>query len=192
MRVIAGQWRGRRLQAPVGEDVRPTTDRTKEALFSILGPQVVGSVVLDLCCGAGGLGVEALSRGAGRAVFVDAARRSLTATAANLARCGAPAGSYVLEQGDALAWLARWPGTGGQPWLLLGDPPYPSEVAGAMIRMLQAGGLPPGLVCAVIEHGSRTPGLPALGPDWQQRRYGQSQLAVFRPGAAAPRQESIR
>ena len=62
MRVIAGRWRGRRLATLRGDRVRPTADRVKEALFSILGPELTGAVVLDLCCGTGGLGVEALSR----------------------------------------------------------------------------------------------------------------------------------
>ena len=64
MRVITGSWRGRKLKSPSGQDIRPTTDRVKEAMFSMLGPAVADSLVIDLCCGAGGLGIEALSRGA--------------------------------------------------------------------------------------------------------------------------------
>ena len=190
MRIIAGRWRGRRLQGPVGADVRPTTDRTREALFSILGPQVQGCVVLDLCCGAGGLGLEALSRGAAQVIFVDQARASLAATRANLDLCGAEPGTYRLETGEAMAWLKRWTGCGEEPWILLCDPPYQSGTAAAMMAHLTTDELPAGLVCAVVEHGARTPELPALGPDWQARRYGASHLAIYRPGAAAPQQES--
>ena len=190
MRIIAGRWRGRRLQSPRGDAVRPTTDRTKEALFSILGPSVPGAVVLDLCCGAGGLGLEALSRGAARVVFVDRDRGSLAVTRANLELCGAESGLWQVETGEAMAWLGRWPGVGGRPWILLCDPPYQSGVAGAMMTRLAEGGLPPGLVCAVIEHGAGTPELPACGAGWEIRRYGESRLAIYRPGAAAPRTES--
>ncbi len=190
MRIIAGRWRGRRLKAPAGEQVRPTTDRTKEALFNILGPKVQASVVLDLCCGAGGLGLESLSRGAARVVFVDVAPASLAATRANLERCDAAAVSYRLEEADAIAWLARWPGSDGEPWILLCDPPYQSGTAAAMMKLLAAGELPPGLVCAVIEHGPRTPDLPLVAPGWETRRYGESHLAIYRPGAEAPQQES--
>ncbi len=89
MRVIAGSWKGRRLKSPASDAVRPTTDRVKEALFNILGPDVTGCLFVDLCCGAGGLGIEALSRGAAGAIFVDQAPRSLNSARANLEICGA-------------------------------------------------------------------------------------------------------
>ena len=181
MRVVAGRWRGRRLQAPAGEAVRPTTDRTKEALFSILGPLVEGAVVLDLCCGAGGLGIEALSRGAGEAVFVDAARSSLQAVRENLARCGAGDGTWQLVAGDAETWLRRWSGSAGRPWLLLCDPPYPTGIAAAMMSLVGSGTLPDGLQAAVVEYGPRTPDTETLPAGWRERRYGESRLAVFRP-----------
>ena len=190
MRIISGRWRGRRLRGPAGLEVRPTTDRTREALFSILGSEVRGCVVLDLCCGAGGLGLEALSRGAARAVFVDQARLSLEATRANLELCGAEPDTYRLEAGEAMAWLKRWAGPGEVPWILLCDPPYQTGTAAAMMAYLGAAEAPAGLVCAVIEHGAQTPDLPKMGPGWEARRYGASHLAIYRPGAVAPQPES--
>ena len=190
MRVIAGRWRGRRLQAPPGDLVRPTTDRAKEALFNILGPRLVGCLVLDLCCGSGGLGLEALSRGASRVVFVDTARSSLEATRANLVQCGAERDSYRLECGEALVWLDRWTGPVGAPWILLCDPPYQSATAGAMMSTLTTRELPDRLVCAVVEHGPHTPGTTPLPAGWDTRRYGESHLAIFRPGAGASPQEN--
>jgi 16S rRNA (guanine966-N2)-methyltransferase len=190
MRIISGRWRGRRLRGPAGMEVRPTTDRTREALFSILGSQVRGCIVLDLCCGAGGLGLEALSRGATRAIFVDQARHSLEATRANLELCGAEPDTYRLETGEAMAWLKRWAGPGGAPWILFCDPPYQSGTAAAMMAYLGAAEAPAGLVCAVSEHGAQTPDLPTVGPGWKARRYGASHLAIYRPGAAAPQPES--
>ena len=89
MRVIAGRYGGRRLQAPPGAATRPTADRVREALFSILGARVEGAAVLDLFAGSGSLGLEALSRGAARATFVEsapAAQRALRANAEALAR----------------------------------------------------------------------------------------------------------
>jgi len=189
MRVIAGRWRGRRLKTPSGTGVRPTTDRTKEALFNILGTQLADCVVLDLCCGAGGLGLEALSRGAAKVIFVDTARSSLKLTQANLVVCGARTGSFQLELGDAVGWFSRWSGTGGAPWTLLCDPHYRSETARDIIAMSAGAGIPPGLVAAVVEYGAQTPGMSGLGPPWQTRRYGESHLAIFKPGAAMPAQE---
>ena len=189
MRVIAGRWRGRRLQGPPGKEVRPTTDRAKEALFNILGPQVVDRVVLDLCCGAGGLGIEALSRGAREAIFVDSAPAALAATRANLTTCGALTESFRVENGEVVTWLRRWSGTDGVPWVLLCDPPYPSATAGAIIGQVDAGCLPAGLCFAAVEHGKCTPGLAGLESAWQIRRYGESHLAIFRPVAEAPEWE---
>ncbi len=182
MRIIAGRWKGRRLQTPKNTAFRPTTDRTKEALFNILGPAVQGCVVVDLCCGAGGLGLEALSRGAELVIFVDSAAASLGATQVNLALCGADTDTYRLESGEAVSWLQRWPGCGGQRWILLCDPPYQSTAAAAMMTVVETEQLPAGLLCAVIEHGTRTPDLPTISEQWQTRRYGESHLAVFRPG----------
>ncbi len=108
MRVIAGLWRGRVLKSPSGDSVRPTTDRVKEAMFSILGPQISGSLVVDLCSGSGGLGIEALSRGAEKVIFVDQAPGALKVTRANLELCGAPPFSFELARRDALKWLADW------------------------------------------------------------------------------------
>lgn len=190
MRIIAGRWRGRRLKAPVGLAVRPTTDRTKEALFNLLGPQVAGSVVLDLCCGAGSLGIEALSRGAVRVYFVDKDPAALRLARANLELCGASAAAYRLESGDAVHWLRRWPGPQGAPWILLCDPPYQSSGAATMIGYMQAEALPAALVCAVVEYGERTPGLPLPDPAWETRRYGGSHLAIYRPDVSTSQRES--
>ena len=106
MRVIGGRWKGRRLVAPRGPLIRPTTDRVKEALFNILGPRLTGALFVDLCCGAGGLGIESLSRGAGRAIFVDEQPGALAAARRNLAACGDASGSAEFVRADVLAWLA--------------------------------------------------------------------------------------
>jgi 16S rRNA (guanine966-N2)-methyltransferase len=180
MRVIAGQWRGRRLQAPRGEAIRPTTDRVKEALFNILGPEVTGCLCLDLCCGTGGLGIEALSRGAREAVFVDKDPHSLEATRNNLATCGADPVTWKVVRSDAAGWLSEWkPPEEGTPWILLADPPYRSDLAGAIMEQVGQWSDRPGFLAAVVEMGQDTPGLAAM--TWETRRYGESILAILRP-----------
>jgi len=116
VRVVAGELRGRRLVAPKGPDVRPTSDRAREALFSILG-DVGGLEVLDLFCGTGALGIEALSRGARRAVFVDSEPASAEA---NIESLGMKQRGEVVR-GDALSFLQT---TKLEFDLVLCDPPY--------------------------------------------------------------------
>ena len=192
MRVIAGKWKGRRLKSPSGDEVRPTTDRVKEALFNILGPDVRDCLFLDLCCGAGGLGIEALSRGAAGAVFIDLSRKSLALVRENLDSCGAERDVARLVCTDAVAWLNRWtPGGDSGRWILVADPPYRSGAAGAIMKELERLADDPGFLGAIIEHGSRTPDLPAPAEDrlaWQTRRYGESYLAVARVMTAGPQE----
>ncbi|MEN8005535.1 MAG: 16S rRNA (guanine(966)-N(2))-methyltransferase RsmD [Candidatus Krumholzibacteriota bacterium] len=193
MRVIAGSWKGRRLKSPSGEAVRPTTDRVKEALFNILGPDVEGSCFLDLCCGAGGLGIEALSRGADSVVFVDLSRKSLAVVRDNLELCGAESRQYQLVCAEAVAWLGRWnPPAKPTPWILVADPPYHGPVAGAIMEGLERLAPAPGFRAGIIEYGSRTGDLPPAasgGLDWTVRRYGESHLAVARAAGGLPEGE---
>ncbi len=179
MRVVAGRWRGRKLLPPAGDAIRPTADRVKEALFSILGPRVEGAVFVDLCCGSGALGIEALSRGAARAVLVDEAPEALALARANLARCGAEPSSFTLEQADAARWLERWRPGAGTPWLLVSDPPYRASVAASILTALRAGAPWPGCRALVVEHGSAAEvGMPDA-EGWQRRRYGQASLVLW-------------
>jgi len=182
VRVIGGRWRGRRLAAPRGDAVRPTTDRVKEAVFNILGPAVAGATVVDLCCGAGGLGIEALSRGAARAVFVDCDRRALDRVRDNLRACGAEADSHALVQADAVAWLAAWRPPGG-PWLVLADPPYATDVAAALVPVIDRLATDPGFTAAVLEHAVRGPELPRSACARDERRYGGTALTILEPPA---------
>jgi 16S rRNA (guanine966-N2)-methyltransferase len=190
MRVISGQWKGRRLKSPSGDAVRPTTDRVKEAIFNILGPSVNGCVMLDLCCGAGGLGIEALSRGAALVYFVDQSGRSLEVARANLDICGAEQSAYSLVRAEAFHWLAGWDsGVNQEPLVIVADPPYQTPSAGAIMGVLERLRSVPRFSAGIIEYGSRTPGLPAdleSGPIWSTRRYGESHLAVIRPGPDGP------
>ena len=131
MRVIAGQFRSRTLQAPHGLDVRPTSDRLRETLFNVLAPRVAGAVFLDLYAGSGAVGIEALSRGAREAIFVEQAQPSLRAIRANLASLGIH-GGYALEARGVAAALARLLDGGRAAGehaidIVFLDPPYAAE-----------------------------------------------------------------
>jgi 16S rRNA (guanine966-N2)-methyltransferase len=120
MRVVAGIAGGRRLQAPPGRDLRPTSDRVREAIFSSLESMgaVRGASLVDLFAGSGALGIEALSRGAATATFVDNDRKAVATVETNLASTGLDGGTVV--RGDAMRWLDG----AGAVDLALVDPPY--------------------------------------------------------------------
>ncbi|MDO4745900.1 MAG: 16S rRNA (guanine(966)-N(2))-methyltransferase RsmD [Bacillota bacterium] len=120
MRIIAGEYKGRRLESPADYSVRPTTDKVKEALFSILTEKIWGSRVLDLFSGTGNLGIEALSRGARECVFCDSSRESLRLIKSNIAHCKAQDGARVVP-GDFRKTLANLE---GEFDIILLDPPY--------------------------------------------------------------------
>ncbi len=124
MRIIAGEHRSRRLVTPAGRDVRPTSDRAREAMFASMG-SIVGARALDLFAGSGALGLEALSRGAVSCLFVERDAAALDALQTNIAALGEEARATV-ERGDATAVLEQLAETGAQFDLMLIDPPYAS------------------------------------------------------------------
>ena len=176
MRVVAGEFKGRRLAAPKGAGTRPTADRVREALFSILGP-VEGLVVLDLYAGSGALGIEALSRGAASATFVDSDARAVTAIRANLAAAGVEA---AVHRRDSLAFLGE-PGLheNAQNDLVFCDPPY--SLAGRLGGRLSA--LLPDVTSKsariVTESDKRNP-LRLDLPLELERSYGDTRIAIYR------------
>lgn len=175
MRVVAGAAKGRRLVAPKGDDVRPTADRTKEALFASVQPLLADACVLDLYAGSGALGLEALSRGAARVTFVERGRPALAAIAANIAAVGLP-GTEVVAQPVARALGAP---LNGEPFdLVFADPPYRTPKA-EIEEMLTAlvGHLAPG--ATVILERSVRDGAPPWPPELERgdpRRYGDTAL----------------
>lgn len=182
MRVVAGRWRGRRLVAPEGLATRPTTDRVKEALFSILGRRVEGAPVVDLCCGAGGLGLEALSRGAAVCDFVDSSPRALAAVRANLAACRAEPAAARLHRAEAVAWLEAAAPRLAAGTILLADPPYADRTGAALWERFLALSAQGRLALAVLEHGSDC-ALRAAPDGWRRddRRYGAATLSLLEP-----------
>jgi 16S rRNA (guanine966-N2)-methyltransferase len=174
VRVVAGEYGGRRLKAPAGLDTRPTADRVREALFSILG-QVDGLAVLDLYAGSGALGIEALSRGASEAVFVDSSRTAVSVIDENLTSLGADHGEIV--QRDVLDWLR----SANEPAfdLVFCDPPYDAapRIAQPLTDLLPRVTAPEALI--VIESSKRNP-LALDLPLTDERTYGDTRIAIHR------------
>jgi 16S rRNA (guanine(966)-N(2))-methyltransferase RsmD len=177
MRVIAGMHGGRTLKAPPGAATRPTSDRVREALFSILGTRVQGARVLDLFAGSGALGIEALSRGAGSAVFVDDAPAAIKAIRANLQALDLTA---EIRRNDALRYLGAAPAGAAQYDLVFLDPPYrlANTLASHLSEALPAV-LAPGAV-AVAESDRRAP-LALDLPLHDERRYGDTLIRIYGP-----------
>src|SRR5580698_2494192 len=124
MRIIAGTLRSRTLQAPPGLATRPTSDRLRETLFNVLAPRIQGSAFLDLYAGSGAVGIEALSRGAARVVFVERAPAALAVLRGNLAKLGLTAG-FRIHAGSVGTVLRRMkPDAGAAFDLVYLDPPY--------------------------------------------------------------------
>ena len=169
MRVIAGEWRGRRIAAPSGRQVRPTLDRVREAWMSILQYDIPNAHVLDLFAGSGALGIEALSRGALLVDFVEADARTLTTLRENLATLGAETRAHV-HRADALGFLQ----TTREPVdIAFADPPYQGGFAEAVVQRWL---LSPFARVLSVEH-ARSIVLPGGG---DTRRYGDSAITFYR------------
>jgi 16S rRNA (guanine966-N2)-methyltransferase len=176
VRVIAGRLKGRRLVAPAGRGTRPTSDRVREALFSILGP-LDGDRVLDLYAGSGALGIEALSRGAGQAVFVEKDARAGAVLRTNLANVGLGDPEAIVRRGDVAAVLRDARERGETYSLVLCDPPYrlAAELGGmlseALAPLLDRGGR------VVTESDRRSPLSLTLHLQ-DERRYGDTLIRI--------------
>ncbi|HEX2940869.1 MAG TPA: 16S rRNA (guanine(966)-N(2))-methyltransferase RsmD [Rhodopila sp.] len=195
MRIVAGAWRGRRLTAPEGQGTRPTADRVRQALFDMLlhapwgGRAVIeGAVVLDAFAGTGALGLEALSRGAASACFMESDPAALKALRANISACGAQGRAVVLA-GDLLQGTERG---GPRPAAMAGaalpaaglvflDPPYRQDLAPQALRHLrQTGRIAPGAL-VIAETAAEEAWLPEE-PLLAERRHGAARVVIFRIG----------
>ena len=180
MRIIAGSHKGARIYAPKGLDTRPTSDRTREAAFNLIGP-LEGASVLDLFAGSGAMGLEALSRGAAYSTFVEKDRAAAEAIVRNLDKLGLR-GATVLREDVARA-LAADARSGRRYDLVLVDPPYRllAGVLPTLSAYLPSVVAPGGLV--IVESDAREePDLPL--PKRTSRRYGSARVTVFE-GASA-------
>jgi 16S rRNA (guanine966-N2)-methyltransferase len=187
VRIVGGNLGGRVLRAPSGAATRPTSEKVREAVFDILGSlgSVAGAHVLDLFAGTGALGLEALSRGAAHATFVDSARSAVTAIRGNLRALGVEDRATVVA-GDAVVRAARH--APAAPWrLVFVDPPYRSDLATRAVAALPADHLAADAVI-VIEHDRHNAPPDQVGSllRTDQRRYGDTLISFFAAPRGAP------
>jgi 16S rRNA (guanine966-N2)-methyltransferase len=184
MRIISGKWRGRSLATPSGETTRPTADRTREALFSILTSRLgsfEGLVVADIFAGTGALGLEAMSRGAARAFFVDNDKAAVTAIRKNIATLGIERETELLPLAVSALGKAR-----AACDLLLFDPPYESGGAGALLeRLTRLGWAAPAAWATVETRYDEQVSADGWVLD-AERIYGKAKLSVLVRAPAAP------
>ena len=179
MRIVAGLAKGRRLHAPPGDDVRPTADRAREALFSSLQPRLLDARVLDLYAGSGALGLEAASRGAARVVLVERDRRTLEVLRRNVVAVGL-AGVEVVTGEVASVLTGRGAGEldGGPFDVVLADPPYatPDDEVDAMLALLLPHLAADAEVVVERARRDRAPAWPEGFEVREPRRYGAAVL----------------
>ena len=174
MRIIAGAYKGRNLKSPPSLDVRPTSDRLRETLFNVLAPRIEDTRFLDLCAGSGAVGIEALSRGASHATFVDRSRRSCTLIESNLKLCRVPEEQWDIYCSEAYEFLkqtdSRWD-------IIYFDPPYKDDY----IRTLELAGLHLNDLL-IAEHHHKTQLPETIGSLQRTRilKQGDSALGFFR------------
>lgn len=179
MRITGGKGRGRRLTVPAGDRVRPTSDKVKQALFNILGERVPGARFLDLFAGAGGIGLEALSRDASEVVFVDSSRESLLAIRRNIEALDCSDRAVVIAA-RAESFLRR---PAGPYDIIVLDPPYRMELAPLLAQIAGAGMLKPeGVVVAEHFKKQRSPERAGGLELYREAVYGDTVLAFYRTG----------
>ncbi len=195
MRVVAGEFGGRSLRAPRGHRTRPTSERVREALFSSISAEVEDAVVLDLFAGSGALGIEALSRGAARAVFVEAERRAAKVVVENLAQLGLGPRSRVVP-GTAARFCGD-PQREGPFTLVLLDPPYAEPVSKLwpLLVTLRARGALASDALVVVERDRRERSdaepdqaghVPRFLAPLRERTYGDSVVRYLRVRTSSP------
>jgi 16S rRNA (guanine966-N2)-methyltransferase len=176
MRIIGGAFKGRRLKTPTWDGLRPTSDKLRETLFNILAPRIAGAAVLDVFAGTGAVGLESLSRGAARAVFIEQDRRAAELIAANAALCGVEDRCVIIRDRAERA-LMRAPDDERFDVIVL-DPPYEfvplGEVLDAAVGHLAPGGV------VILEHAYRRAAPPVAGARHTRTvRSGDSALTMI-------------
>jgi len=170
VRIVAGEWRGRRIKVPDDDRVRPTADRVREAWMSIIGSEIVGARVLDLFAGSGALGLESLSRGAAVAEFVEIGVKSLRALRENADLLGA-GDRAIIHRGDAVRFVSTLPR--GAFDVAFADPPYRLGMAAAIAARWQE---VPFAGVLGVEHGAHEE-MPSGG---DMRKYGSTAITFYR------------
>jgi 16S rRNA (guanine966-N2)-methyltransferase len=178
MRIVAGEFRGRRLHSPKGSKIRPTSDRVREAIFNIIATELRDAQVLDLFAGTGALGLEALSRGAAQAIFVDQDADALRLIRVNIETCGIKDRTKVI-QGSAQQAIRRLTAAGETFNLIFMDPPYGKGLVEQTLPQLES--VADSTTLLVVEHHVKDV-IPAQSGEWlrtQERRYGDTSVSFF-------------
>ena len=180
LRVIGGELKGRRLRAPSGPGVRPTGDRVREALFDILGTKISEAAFLDVYAGTGAVGVEALSRGARSATFIEKDHDTVRLLRENLDHAGVTAATRVVTR-DLAAAIGALEADGARFDIVFLDPPYEGGELDRALRLLGTSSLLAENARVVAEHDARTPqrGTPRLEAV-RTASYGRAALTFFR------------
>ena len=182
IRVISGELKGRLLEYPDSRVFRPTMQRTRSSLFESLGAALVDATVIDLFAAAGGLGIEALSRGARHVVFVEQHRDALSCLGSNLTQCNLSKDRYSVYGGDVFDFLERGVPSGVTPDIVLADPPYDNTDLRLLLELI-GGIVYPASAVVVIEHRVDTELEPPAGFSLSRRRlFGQTVLSTFEKG----------
>jgi 16S rRNA (guanine(966)-N(2))-methyltransferase RsmD len=184
MRIIAGKYRGRKLRSPPSLGTRPTSDRLRETLFNILAPRIAGARFLDLCAGSGAVGIEALSRGAAHATFVDRSRKMYALIKDNLQALKIDDREFEVVTSEAVKFLRRFEQKGSQPFdVIFFDPPYAADYETVLncigenaATLLGEDGL------MVVEHRKKKELVAEFGPLERYRflKQGDSCLSFYR------------
>ena len=181
MRIIAGTVRGRRLIAPKSDAIRPTADRVRETIFNVLGQSLDGQIILDLFAGTGALGLEALSRGADRAVLIDKDRKATELCRANAEMLGFTGRVRILSMpvARALKLLAR---ESAKFDLVFADPPYVAKAAADTVVAVEAAELltPGGMLCVERDKRESVPDAVARLSKIDERRFGDTVVSIYR------------
>jgi len=175
-------FKGRALSYPAGSAIRPTAQRTRESLFDSLGRRVSGAVFADLYAGAGGVGIEALSRGARLVHFVESGRDAIECLQANLARLEVEPTRYRIHRAAVGVVLDATPCPLADATIVFADPPYHTDGADDVFRRLRAAEFGQ-LEVVVVEHRTRVEVSPPAGMVFDRdRRFGDTTLSYFVPG----------
>ena len=182
IRIIGGKYSGRKLKVPNGNNVRPTTDQVREALFNMLSPMLNwdDTVVLDLYAGSGALGLEALSRGAKKAIFIEASRRHMAILKQNIEIFSPEKTKFELAQEKATKWISRFADPGQQCLTFL-DPSFSSNEYNIILRKLAlTPAIRAGSLVVVESNRNREISFPENMELLKHRRYGSVSLDILR------------
>lgn len=187
LRIIAGRWRGRRIRFPTGTTIRPTPDRVRETLFNWLAPHIREAHVADLFAGSGALGLEALSRGAASALFVERDARCVDALRAHCTEFGAA--GHEIVRGDALTSLRTTRGKTRAPFdIVFVDPPFDDGLWPAVITALESGDwlAPQAFIYLETPAAKPLPTLPVTWHTWREGKAGEVGYHLLRRDQTPP------